>query len=180
MKWNEGECSLNMRQHNVQFAIISCSKEPLALIFTSCLTGRMATTEPDQSSSIEPSWAPWRGWSPSSRRTTQGNGEMLIKREHWSDSLNAFYKMTQLLCSTLRRRYIHPLSGRVRHCSKTLSAILLCSEEYRSQRWCQCENLILCFFLHQAAVALPPPGDVSSCQPLLWGVRQEGKCSTSW
>lgn len=31
---------------------------------------------------------------------------------------------------------------------------------------------------HQAAVALPPSGDVSSCQPLLWRIRQEGKCSS--
>lgn len=34
-------------------------------------------TKPDQSSSIVPSWAQWRGWLPFSQRTTQENGEVL-------------------------------------------------------------------------------------------------------
>lgn len=45
----------------------------------SFFSGKMVMTKPDPSSSTGPFWAQWRGWLPSSLRTTLGSGMMGLR-----------------------------------------------------------------------------------------------------
>lgn len=134
------------------------SKELSVLTFALFLTGRMATTKPDQSSSIVPSWVLWRGWLPSLQRTMLANGGTFF-------FLNVNIDLTPWIWFRDRGTF-------------NFSPAFLLFSEMKTNAYCTIFKKTLSSFLRQAAVALSPSGDVSSCQPLLWGIRQEGKLSS--